>query len=98
MGWNRRSSIALKVSILGLSLPLMLTSNAYARDCTAQIKEYVNDIKSRSESRVIETECVVEAVPALIEALEDGDDHVQSSAASFLAQREADAKEAVPAL
>ena len=66
-----RGSIALKVAFLGLSLPLLLGSNAWASGCSeAEIRSNLEALSGISDI----TRCGAEAVPALVAALKDDAD------------------------
>lgn len=60
--------IALKITFFSFSLPLLLTSNAWAKTCTeTEIKTYISN-----ENRPAIIDCGAKAVPDLLKALKTG--------------------------
>lgn len=101
-----KMSVALRVSLLGCSLPLLFISPAWSQsqNCSqAQIKANIAKFKDGNESVIRQavfdvSNCQSESVKPLIEALKDKSVNVRSQAAYALVSIGESAKEAVPLL
>jgi len=105
---QQKISVAFKVLVLSCSLPLMLTSSAWAQDCTEeQIKAniarfniwYLSDEDGSLPYETV-VQCGSKSAKPLMQALKDKseDKEVRSSAAFALGSIGSEAKAAVPVL
>ncbi len=102
----QKVSVALKISLLSCSLPLLLSSVASSQEqnCSqAQIQANLEKFKSsdqdiHNDAVAAVTKCKAEAVKPLIAALTNTDAKIRSSAASALGYIGESAKSAVPQL
>lgn len=102
----QKVSLALKISLLSCSLPLLLSSTASSQEqnCTqAQIQANIKKFKSsdqgiKNDAVTAVAKCKAEAVKPLIAALTNTDAKIRSRAASALGRIGESAKSAVPQL
>ncbi len=86
-------STALRITLLGLSLPLLFTSNAWAKTCTE--KEIETYISNKNRPAIVD--CGAEAIPNLLKALKMGGT-TSEFAVSALEYIDTDGKTIVPEL
>ncbi|ACC85059.1 SUMF1/EgtB/PvdO family nonheme iron enzyme [Nostoc punctiforme] len=97
---SQKFTLWLKVSLLGLSLPLLLSSSIRAEECTpadikAQIEKF-KDAKTFKAANDTVVKCGEDAISSLAEALSNSDAATRTNAASALGKMGWIAQDAVP--